>query len=291
MRRGTTWVRALLAAGLLAGVVSFAAPPAQAQGSLPYTDPSANGVIGLCNRAGQSITHGNITDQPFVWTAVASVAAPTPYNEAGRTATLFAYQPRSGVAPGEWSGAMLTASSRYTNPDHPMAQATAGDDTLQDFLEAYPPQWDGLVELRMYLGAPNQPEYSLKYAATDISVTGGTWAVAQGGNVACNSGTAVSIEQMLLPPSAIDPTTTTSPGAKATTHAQGASAAGPNGVGAAGATAAGATMHFTVSGGGHDGAPWTLAGVVAAAALLTIGGLAWFRALFRRRHAPRTPGI
>ena len=45
-----------------------------------------------------------------------------------------------------------TASSRYTNSAHPMAAATGGDDSLEDFIEEFRPKWGGYLELRMYLG-------------------------------------------------------------------------------------------------------------------------------------------
>jgi len=127
---------------------------------------------------------------------------------------LYAYQPRDGVSPGEWSGEMLTASARYSNPAHPMAQATAADSTLADFVDAYPPQWNGFVQLRIYLGAPDQPIFSATYAATDLQISGDTWTVVRGGSVPCNSGTAVSLEDL------VTPTTppTTGPGAPATSE-------------------------------------------------------------------------
>jgi hypothetical protein len=166
---------------------------------VPYSDPGAIGFIGLCDRAGHPIHGGSTSDAPFAWLAVSSVAAPAPYNGDGRTATLLAFQPRQGVDPGQWSGSLLTASSRYTNPKHPMAQLTSGDLPLSDYLTTYPLRWDGLIQLRLYFGAPGRETSTRQYAATDIRVKGKRWTVVRGGDVDCKSGSAISMETLLTP--------------------------------------------------------------------------------------------
>jgi hypothetical protein len=171
--------------------------------AVPWTDTAVTGYIGLCDRNGQPVDSGNLDTTPFVWRAVSSAAARAPYDAPGRTATLYAFQPRQDLAPGEWSGDMLTASTRYSNPVHPMAEATGDDLSLAGFVSEFPPAWDGLLQLRMYLGAPNQPAQALSYAATTIKVSGSTWSVVSGGNVPCSSGRAVSIESILLPNKAL----------------------------------------------------------------------------------------
>ena len=180
---------------------------AAATSTVPYADPDAVGSIGLCNQAGQQITTGSITTRPFAWRAVSTQAAPAPYNNAGRTATLVAYQPQQALPAGDWSGTQMTASSSYTNPANPMAAATDGDQSLQSIIEEYPPRWDGFIELRMYLGTANQEPYESQYPALNIQVTGDTWQAIGGSPVNCASGTAQSIESVLLPSS----TTTTTP--------------------------------------------------------------------------------
>jgi len=169
---------------------------AGAQGAVPYQDPNAVGFIGLCDKAGNPIDHGSVNDQPFVWSAQASSPAPSDYAGDGRTATLFAYQPRPNREPGEWSGSMLNASSRYTNPAHPMSQSTDRDLPLTQFLSTFPPQLDGLVQLRIFVSAPGKPPYTEKYAATDIRISGDSWSVVRGGTVPCNAGSATSIEDI-----------------------------------------------------------------------------------------------
>ena len=101
----------------------------------------------------------------------------------------------------------MTASSSYTNPANPMAAATDGDQSLQSIIEEYPPKWDGFLELRMYLGTANEEPYESQYPALNIQVTGDTWQAIGGSPVNCASGTAQSIESVLLPSS----TTTTTP--------------------------------------------------------------------------------
>jgi hypothetical protein len=217
----SAWLRALALVPMLAiGAVVAAGSAAYASGSgTPYTDTSAVGYIGLCNKAGQQITSGSINTKPFAWRAVSSQPAQSPYNEAGRTALLLAYQPREGLPAGEWSGDELTASSRYTNAAHPMVAATTGDDSIKDFIEEFAPAWDGLLQIRIYLGAPDNPIYSLTYPAIDIKVTGNTWHAVDGGPVSCTSGRSESLETILLP----KPT----PKAHASAHPTSKSTAGP----------------------------------------------------------------
>jgi hypothetical protein len=232
----------LVAVGLC--LVAPACGAAASASSAPFTDPNAVGYIGLCNAAGQQITSGNVNTTPLASRAVSSEPAPAPYNNDYRTAILLAYQPQQGLSPGEWSGAELTASSRYTNPAHPMAEATGGDDSLEDFIGDFHPTWDGYVELRMYLGTYDAEVYSLQYPALDLQVTGDTWHAVGGGPVNCDAGSAESIETILLPKSTTSPrstktsTTTTS---RAAASVGTGTPAGSDPTGALGTTPATAT--------------------------------------------------
>lgn len=183
--------------GLLAASVVGTGAPALAAPAVPYSDPAVTGSIGLCDVHGNPVLSGHVTDKPFVWLAVGSSAAGSRYGAPGRTAFLAAYQPRQGVAPGDWNGFQLAAASRYSNPDHPMSQATPGSSTLRDFLGRYPAGWDGLVQLRLILSGPELSTRTSSYDATDIRVTGGTWQVVRGGKAPCRSGTAVSTATLL----------------------------------------------------------------------------------------------
>lgn len=211
---------------VVAAVVPASAAPASASTSaLPYTDPDAVGFVALCDRAGHAVTGGSIHTRPFVWRAISSAPPPAGYGVTGRSATLFAFQPRQDVPAGNWSGAPLTASARYTSRTAPMAAATQADDSLADYMGDFAPKWDGLLELRMIDGAPNEPPDTLQYAATDIKVTGDTWSVVRGGTLPCDSGKAESLESLVGL-------------AAATAHATPPSAASKRGRGTASPTAA-----------------------------------------------------
>jgi hypothetical protein len=246
------------------------ASAAGATSTVPYADTNAVGYIGLCNQAGQQITSGSVSTTPFAWRAVSSQAASAPYNGAGGTASLDAYLPMQSLAPGDWSGEQLTASTRYSNPQSPMAQATTKDVPLQVFLQDYPPQWNGFVQLRLFLGAPNEPADVQHYPALNLQISGGTWTAIGGGPVNCNAGTAESLETVLAPPSttttvaasglATSGTTTTTPNAStASAKAQPATAKATSGSSksAAGSVAIAQPQSWT-----HSGVSYFLALVV-----------------------------
>ncbi|SDJ45451.1 hypothetical protein SAMN05444157_3443 [Frankineae bacterium MT45] len=218
----------LIAAGLgILALLLGSAGAASAAVAVPYTDPAVIGAIGLCNKAGQPVTGGNIHDRPFVWRAVSSVKAPDGYDVKGGAATLLAYQPRPNTTADQWNGDTLTATSTYSNIAYPMAEATGQDFTLADFLNEYKPQVNGLLQLRIYVAAPDRGTLNSQYPATNIVVKGNTWSVVNPVNVPCNKGDAHSSE--------LDPQIPPLPGSTATT-----AAAHPT-KGAAKTTAAGKT--------------------------------------------------
>ena len=189
-----------MAAVALVTGLAFAGVGSTAAGAstVPFRDPAAQGYLGLCDAAGHQITSGSTLTVPFAWRVVSTQPAPAPYDNSYRTAILLAYQPQNGLTPGEWSGEELTASSRYSNPAHPMAAAATGDLSLAEFVGDYPPRWDGLVQLRLYLGTANAPVYSLHYPTLDLRVSGTTWRALDGGSVNCHAGTAESLESIVL---------------------------------------------------------------------------------------------
>ena len=95
--------RRLLASGFAIAVCCglFGLGVAAGASGVPYVDANAVGTIGLCDQHDQPLTQGDVDTRPFVWKAVAETPAPAPYNGPGATATLYAYQPRKGVDPGE----------------------------------------------------------------------------------------------------------------------------------------------------------------------------------------------
>jgi hypothetical protein len=189
--------RASIIVGALASLTVVAIPSAGADAP-PYHDPASVGSITLCDTTNARITHGNIHTKPFVWRAVGSTAGLGPYKTSpGRTAALYGYQPRQNTTPDQWNGEYLTASGAYTNASLPMSGATAADPSLADYLVDYPPQWDGLVQLRMFLGAPKNPTKTDTYNSATIKISGDQWTLLDGGNSSCTSGTTNSGELVL----------------------------------------------------------------------------------------------
>ena len=225
-------VHRLILTAALTVTACLASSAAASAAGVPYHDPSASGALTLCDQRAQPITKGSL-DAPFAMTAVSSLAAPNGYGVPGGTATLFAYQPRQGVPPSEWSGDSLTASSRYTDPSHPAAKLTPADPPLRAFVNAYPPRWGGFVEFRLYLGAPDQPPLTESYAAADIQIVGDTWQLVRGG-ASCAGAQATSIEELL--PSQ-DPSKTVAQAAAAAPGGNGPSSKGGSGTGVAATTA------------------------------------------------------
>lgn len=219
MRRATL----ALAAGFTFGAAMFAATGPAAADDVPYTDPSQVGYIGFCDAHNHPITGGSLDAIPFAAKAVSSAPAEAPYDGNGRVAFVNAYQPRSGIPPAEWSGEALISASFYSSPAHPTVVGTKGDVSMLQIVQDLPPQWDDLVQLRMYLKVPDLPYDALHYVATDIRIDGDTWHVARGGTVPCDSGKATSIASILVPSAAAGAYNTTS-----------ATSATPGGTGSAG---------------------------------------------------------
>lgn len=273
-------------AALIVTVATLAGAPAASADTVPYTDMAAHGSVGLCDANGRAVTHGNIHDKPFVWRAVSSTGAPAPYDGDGRKATLVAYQPRSDAYPNQWSGDIMTSSSSYTNPRYPMAQATALDFSLADFLGEFPARWDGYLQLRIYLGAPGQDTLNTSYPATDIKVTGDTWSVVRGASVPCTQGDAKDSETVrtaaVNPPSAGGPHSSAAGAAgtrqKSGTSSQRQTAAAPR-PDAHAATARPAAADVPIAS-TRSGSGWSLVAVFAAAVAGLGGATVWW---LRRR--------
>ena len=215
----TRFLACAVAVAALAAGPLLAAGTAAADSGVPYADPRAKGTLTLCDAGGHAITSGSVNDRPTFAYVVSSAAPPQGY--AGKTtkATVYAYQPRPQVDPGEWSGQQLSGSSIFSSATHPMAEVTTGDKTLGDFVEAYPPKLDGLVQLRVYLTAPNKLPYNLTYPTANLRVTGSTFVVLDPGTTSCTVGQAISNERLNLPaskfptPSAASPRPSTGTGA------------------------------------------------------------------------------
>jgi hypothetical protein len=166
-------VRKVLAATFTAAIMLTAC--GSSDNGIPYEDKGSQGRLAFYDAGGRRITSGNIDDKPFAHFAVSTEKAPPPYDKPGRKAALLAFQPRQGIDPAKWGGDFLTGSTSYVDAGHPTASGTGEDISLANFIAEYPPQWDGLIQLRMYLGAPQQPGLTEHYAAAEIRVKDKTW--------------------------------------------------------------------------------------------------------------------
>jgi hypothetical protein len=291
----TRITRPALQIGLAASVLVTAtvlAQPAQAD-PLPFSDPHAQGQIGLCDSSGHPIQNGSTISHPYVVAAGSTEAAPAGYQASkGGKATLYAFQPRQDVDPGQWSGFQLTGSSAYADGKHPLVSGTNLDPSLKDFVTAFPARWDGLVQLRIYYTAPNTVAFKRSYPAAVLRVQGNQWTLVQGAQLNCDLAKVVSSEKLLLPASAFDPAhpavtdapsltapataaSASSPvkGGSATPAAQGSSSGA---VPALDAVPAAATRDTSSS-----STPWVVAGLV----LVGIAGLAGAAAVRARSRS------
>jgi hypothetical protein len=223
---------ALVAATVVIGGQIWPAAAEAAGGSTPYSDTQATGFLTLYDKAGKAIKSGHITDKPFVWKAVSSKKAEAPYDKTGRKATLAAFQPRPGTQPSAWSSDTLTASTTYTDPAHPTAQATAGDFSLKDFLGEFPPKWDGTIQLRLILSAPGTQAQATGYASTDIKINGNWWYVMGGGPGAGKGGVNIPGKVDSAATASAAPSGSAAPGASAAAPGASASPADASGSGA-----------------------------------------------------------
>lgn len=292
LRRPAAVLGTLTAALLTGGLIG--AGPAAADG-LPFSDPTAQGYLGFCDASGRQVTSGSLTTKPFAVRAVSSVPAPAGYGaKDGGKATLYGYQPREGVDPAEWSGQQLGSSSSFTNDAHPMSKQTILDYSMADFTSIYAARWDGLIQLRLFFGAPNRPPLTRPYPATVIRIDGDRWSVAgDAGQVDCAVGSATSAQEVLLQPSVFASASAAARSSAAAAASSGAAARPAPTPGASGTPAPGASSGDAggvvdtvapagaASGGADGGSSGAAAAVVAGlAAAGALGGGVWWR---RRR--------
>jgi hypothetical protein len=203
-------MRRIITAIVLAATATLTAPAAIAA-SLPYSDSGATGYIGFCNAQGKQITSGLVNAQPFVYKAVSSVPPPLNYGGVGQKVTLHYYQPRLGVPAQEWTGYQMTGTSAYTNKDRPATVATKSDPPLLWPLQTLPAHWDNLVEMRLYFSIPGAPVWVRTYPVANLQISGNSWHQIDPKPISCSTGTVISDEQALLPPSTVNRTVSAPP--------------------------------------------------------------------------------
>jgi hypothetical protein len=280
---GTVTVAVAIGAAPAMAAQAGTAAPERTTGpefKLPYRDPNQAGWLTLCGTNLKPVTEGSITAKPFVWRVVSDVRTPSAWWIKGTKAELYAFQPRPYTPPGAWGGVIMAAPSEYTNRLYPMAQMTPIDEPLTYMTEDYPPIWDHLLELRLYLGAPDREQDINDYAAADIQVIGNTWHLVAGGHSSCTAGKVESTEVMDgLPGASGMPKSSSGAAAKtgtSTSTVAGSSNSGSN----TGSSSRGATDAASVA---HTSG----AGPVAAAlglSVLVVGGLLIAAAVSRRRR-------
>jgi uncharacterized membrane protein YgcG len=206
---------AAVAVGVLSASAPFAAAaPASPGFKVPFKDTNVDGWLTFCNRNNQPVTSGSLDTVPFAWKIVGSAPPPAGYRSSAARATLYAYQPIKYVDPGNWSGVALTAASSFTNPDHPVVQATNADQPLIGFTQGYPAHWDGLVDIRMMFTAIAKPQLQTPYEAAVLRISGNTWTLVEGGGGSCSQSRGVSMETNRLPKKELAKRETAAPASK-----------------------------------------------------------------------------
>jgi hypothetical protein len=269
---------------LLAAVAGVAlltsAPPAAAE-QVPYTDERSTGALTLCDSTGHELRAGALTARPLAARVVGGTAAPTTYAGGRATATLYGYQPRQGLDPAQWSGELLTGASRFADPHHPAVAVLPEDTTLGQYVADFPPSWDGLVQLRVYLGAPGAPLLSQRYDSADLRVTGGSWALVRGGGGSCAGARAVAVATLLGVQASSVPSTPATPARGAAVRPPSSSGGSSTGSGSSAESSSAAVPASSSS--GLSGLLLPLGGGLLVFLLVSGAGV-----LRRRRKAPTT---
>lgn len=192
--RPTRAIAAAAAASLLLGLApaALAAASTRRAHAAPPWGTEANSVGGLVfyNASGQQITSGSIDDTPIAaYVQGSGYPRPSGDTTSDTKATLYAYTPVNGTAPGAWSGEALSGSTVFPNNSAPTALSSSSlplvtgkntDLDLSGYIGDFPNgggAYAGLYELRLRTSAPgNAP--STTYDSAVISVSGSTWSVA-----------------------------------------------------------------------------------------------------------------
>ena len=168
---------------------------AGSSGAAPYDDPQSAGAITLCSADGNPVTEGSVDDRPFAAGALGETGLPSDLDPTGAVATLYAYQPREGVSPSEFSGAAITAAGLQADPARPAVVVPEVAWSIGDFVTAYPADFDGSVQLRLYLGTPAAGTLSDQpYDTADLRVDGDRWELVGGGSASCAEATQTTEE-------------------------------------------------------------------------------------------------
>jgi large repetitive protein len=217
----TGLVLGLCAIAVGAGVFLWSTPSgAAAPTPAPYFPDTAAtlGGIDFFDASGTLVTGGS-TASPFG----IAVAKTAPTGVINPKATLYAYTPVNGVAPGAWSGESLSSSTAYpvsTPTDlaslaNPIVTGASGDETLAQYQGDFPNHdtsmtdgYSGVYALRIKITGSGGAVAG--YAAADVLVSGSTWTQIDGGYTSPASGNsgAAATSTVVSSASPVSPTTT-----------------------------------------------------------------------------------
>lgn len=173
---------AVVVTGAVIGSVKFLG----GEDSVPYADSRSAGKLTLCT-AGERVTGGKLADRPFAEYVLGETPLGQQYDPQGAVAALYAYQPRDGIDPSEFSGNVLTQAAVLLDATEPAARLSSDSWSLEDFTTAFPATWDGYVQLRLYLGTPAAGSLTTEpYDTADIAVSGDEWKLVGGGTQSCS---------------------------------------------------------------------------------------------------------
>ncbi|MGD0883105.1 MAG: Ig-like domain-containing protein, partial [Acidimicrobiales bacterium] len=189
-------LRALAAVAVVAAAVGsiaggFSATAGAAGTSPPWETTGSNydsvGGLLFYNSSGTQVTGGSLSTAP-----IAAYVEGTSTVRLGDTkATLYAYTPVIGVAPGNWQGQPLSASTTFPNASAPSPLNTATlpvvtgnslDESLSEYISNFPNNdsssdgYAGIYQLRLKTTASGKSGNST-YDSADILVSGSTWSV------------------------------------------------------------------------------------------------------------------
>lgn len=186
MRTITHHVCAIVTATAIAATVTLAMSPG-ASASAPPWEPDTASVGGLhfYDANGLEIIGGPVSSSPIA----AYVEGSADVRSGDTRATLFAYTPVSGEAPGAWSGEQLSLSTTYPDASAPGSLASTSlplvtgvdsDESLATYISDYPNSdtsndgYAGLYVLRVRTSGLDEST-TADYDAEDITVSNGQW--------------------------------------------------------------------------------------------------------------------
>ncbi|MEA2922794.1 MAG: hypothetical protein QOF07_2759, partial [Bradyrhizobium sp.] len=175
-------VASLVTTGIVAGMLGFIVPVAQAATPPFEPDPNTRGAVTFYDAAGNVVTGGNISDSPMTAYAQASARGRTSDN----TATLFGYAAQPGVNTLAWThGEQMSAGNTFpvtgapaniASSPNPTVAGAPGELSLAQLQTDFPstdPTTPGVYQIRIVTSGVGGAD--TQYFRADIQITGSTW--------------------------------------------------------------------------------------------------------------------